>query len=57
MRWLIITLVVSVVGLLVAAAGMVCHIWRQHRKLKHRISEGDAAVVGTPETSDLESES
>jgi len=57
MRWLIIALLVSVAGLLVAAAGMARHILRQRARLKHRSSEGDAAVVGTVEASDLESES
>jgi hypothetical protein len=31
MRWLIIALLVSLVALLVAAAGMVRHIWRRSR--------------------------
>jgi len=57
MRWLIIALLVSVAGLLVAAAGMARHILRQRARLKHRSSEGDAAAVGTVEASDLESES
>jgi hypothetical protein len=55
-RWLIIALLVSIVGLLVAAAGMARHILRQRLKLKHQASQGDAAVVLAPETSDMDSE-
>ena len=57
MRWLIIALLVSVAGLLVAATGMVCHILRQRSKLKHPLPESAAAGIGTAEASDLESES
>ncbi|MGA8086658.1 MAG: hypothetical protein WCA10_05080 [Terracidiphilus sp.] len=57
MRWLIIALLFSVAGLLAAAAGTARHIRRQRARLKHTSSEGDAAVVGTAEASDLESES
>jgi hypothetical protein len=57
MRWLIIALLVSVAGLLMAAAGMARHILRQPKKLKSKLSEGDVAGVRTPEASDLESES
>ncbi len=57
MRWLIVALVVSVVGLLAAAAGMARHILVQRARQKRPSSEGDAAVVGTAEASDLESES
>lgn len=57
MRWLIIALLVSVAGLLVAATGMVCHILRQRSKLQHPLPEGAAVGIGTPEASDLESES
>jgi hypothetical protein len=56
-RWFIIALAVSIVGLLLAAAGMARHILRQREKLKPQASKGDAAVVDTPETSDIESES
>lgn len=55
-RWLIIALLVSIVGLLLAAAGMARHIRRQRIQLKHQASKGDAAVVDAPETSDMESE-
>jgi hypothetical protein len=33
MRWLMILLLVSLVALLVAAAGMARHVWQQHKKL------------------------
>ena len=56
MRWLIIALLVSVAGLLAAAAGMAFHILRQRSRLKRRLTEGDAAAIGTHESSDLESE-
>jgi hypothetical protein len=36
---------------------MARHILRQRARLKHPSSKGDAAVVGTAEGSDLESES
>jgi hypothetical protein len=57
MRWLIIALLVSVAGLLMAAAGMARHILRQHTKPKSKLPEGDVPRIGTPEASDLESES
>jgi hypothetical protein len=53
MRWLIIALLISIVGLLLAAAGMARHILRQRRNLKRQMPEGDAAVVDAPETSDI----
>jgi hypothetical protein len=57
MRWLIIALLVSVAGLLAAAAGVARHIRRQRASLKRPPSKGDPAAVGTAEASDLESES
>jgi hypothetical protein len=57
MRWLIIALLVSVAGLLVAAAGTARHILRQRSKMKRKVPQGGASGAGTPETSDLESES
>lgn len=56
MRWLVIALLVSVGGLLVAAAGMARHILLQRTKLKRQAARGDATVAGTPEASDVESE-
>jgi hypothetical protein len=57
MRWLIIALLISVAGLLVAAAGTVRHILRQRTMPQSRPPEGGAAGIATPEASDLESES
>ena len=57
MRWLIIALLVSVAGLLTAAAGVARHILLQRTRPKDKISQGDAAAAVTPEASDLESES
>jgi hypothetical protein len=33
MRWLMILLLVSLVAMLVAAAGVARHVWKQHKKL------------------------
>jgi uncharacterized protein (DUF58 family) len=58
MRWLIIALLISVAGLLVAAAGVARHIQRQRISVKHTsIERDDATVKVTAEVSDLESES
>jgi len=34
MRWLMTLLLVSLVALLVAAAGVARHVWMQHKKLR-----------------------
>lgn len=34
MRWLIIALLVSLVALLVASAGVAHHVWREHKRRK-----------------------
>ncbi len=34
MRWLMIVLLVSLVALLVASAGVAHHIWREHKRRK-----------------------
>jgi hypothetical protein len=34
MRWLMIVFLVSLVALLVASAGVVHHVWREHTKRK-----------------------
>jgi hypothetical protein len=57
MRWLIIGLLVSMGGLLLAAAGVARHVLLQRRRLKHKPPDSDASALGTPEESDLESES
>ena len=57
MRWLIIALLISVVGLLAGGRRGGTPHSATTRKLKHQSSKGDAAVWESPETSDLESES
>ncbi|HVZ84836.1 MAG TPA: hypothetical protein VG893_14265 [Terracidiphilus sp.] len=53
MQWLILAMIVSLVGLLVAGAGMVWHIWL-HR---HRLNSKEPADVAVPSgETDLESE-
>ena len=49
MRWLLIALIVSVGGLLLAAAGVVRHVRLHRRKMKPVWTQGDAAVVSVPE--------
>jgi len=57
MRWLLIALLVSIGGLLLAAAGVVRHIRLHRARLRQASSERDAAVVGLRKRSDVESES
>lgn len=56
MRWLLIALLVSLGGLLLAAAGVTRHVWLHRKRLKASQSHRDAVVVSVPEKSDLESE-
>ena len=56
MRWLIIALLVSLGGLLAAAAGMARHVVLHRSAAKHDHLDADATVVGTPDASSLESE-
>lgn len=56
MRWLIIALLISVGGLLLAAAGMVRHILAHRKRVKQEAAHRNS-LLGTPEDSDLESES
>lgn len=53
MRWLIIALLVSLVALLIAAAGMARHIWLQRRSVGSA-APPEAAVL--PGKTDFESE-
>ena len=46
MRWLMICLFVSVVGLLLAAAGVARHIWLKHRELNARADGLGRAPIG-----------
>lgn len=57
MRWLIIALLVSIGGLLLAAAGMALHVLQHRKKPKRESPHRDQAVLEAPEESDLESES
>jgi len=52
MRWLMISLLVSLGVLLIAAAGVARHIWRQRAALKREA----AAAFEPAEPSDLELE-
>jgi hypothetical protein len=56
MRWLIIALLVSLGGLLLAAAGMARHILLQRAKLRGESLVSASKHTGTPEENDLESE-
>jgi hypothetical protein len=57
MHWLIVVLLVSLGGLLLAAAGMAGHVLRQRRKPAHTSPKGETAVAEVHEEPDLESES
>lgn len=56
MRWLLIALVVSLGGLLLAAAGVARHVRRHRKELEADQARGDSVIVTVPEKSDLESE-
>ena len=56
MRWLFIALVVSLGGLLLAAAGVARHVWLHRKKLKANQRQSDMTVIGIPEEADSESE-
>jgi uncharacterized integral membrane protein len=56
MRWLIIALLVSLGGLLLAVAGMARHILLQRAKLRRKSLASVSTNTGTPEENDLESE-
>jgi hypothetical protein len=55
MRWLIIALLVSLGGLLLAAAGMARHILLQRAELRRKPPAGAIKPVGPAEETDLES--
>jgi hypothetical protein len=40
MRWLMIVLLVSLVALLMAAAGLARHIWVQHEQIRSKPTAG-----------------
>jgi uncharacterized membrane protein len=54
MRWLMISLIVSLVMLLIAAAGMAYHIWEHHRQLRRTPAIGAEEAIEQAEESDLE---
>jgi hypothetical protein len=56
MRWLIIALLVSLGGLLLAAAGMARHILLQRAKLRRKSPLGAGKTIAPAEETDLESE-
>ena len=57
MHWLIVVLLVSLGGLLLAAAGVARHVLLQRRKKPgHNLREGETTILGHHEESDLESE-
>jgi uncharacterized membrane protein len=56
MRWLIIGLLVSVVLLLIAAAGVAHHIWCQRSKSGHNPAAGTGQAIEHAEDTDFELE-
>jgi hypothetical protein len=54
MRWLLIVLLVSLAGLLIAAAGMALHIRMQRSRLRSRPPEG--AGPASDRTDEIEEE-
>jgi hypothetical protein len=54
MHWLVIGLIVSLTGLLAAAAAMARHIWLQHHR--PRVSEPSNNLAARADETDLESE-
>jgi UPF0716 family protein affecting phage T7 exclusion len=50
MRWLLILLLVSLAGLLIAAAGLARHIWLHHKRQQTggEASPGAELVTGNP---------
>jgi uncharacterized membrane protein len=50
MRWLMIGLLVSLAALLIAAAGMVRHVWLQRKLLRHETpAEPETSPQANPE--------
>jgi len=56
MRWLLIALLVSMGGLLLAAAGVARHVWLHRKSPKKGSAKNDVVVLGTQKETDLESE-
>ena len=47
MRWLMIVLLVSLVALLMAAAGLARHIWVQHERIRSKPAAGAGEAPGS----------
>jgi Flp pilus assembly protein TadB len=56
MRWLLIVLLVSLVALLVAAAGGAWHIWSQRARIRSKAAEELNSAPGTAEQTDAGTE-
>ena len=56
MRWLVIALLVSLLALIIAAAGMARHILQQRKEQRRKRSSDLPSVVGSREETDIESE-
>jgi hypothetical protein len=56
MRWLLFVLLVSLAGLLIAAAGGAIHIWAQRKRSRLRPSAGAGEAPGSAEETDTETE-
>jgi uncharacterized membrane protein YidH (DUF202 family) len=53
MRWLLLVLLISLVGLLVAALGLARFIWRQRARRGSKPSTADAQVSEQPNGNDV----
>lgn len=56
MRWLLMVLFISLVGLLIAALGMARHIWLQRARSRSKLSAGKAIAPRSSEETDVETE-
>jgi hypothetical protein len=58
MRWLMMVLIVSLIGLLIAAAALARHIWLQHARTRPLPEAGSGKAPGTDpaEGTDVETE-
>ena len=56
MRWLLIVLLVSLAGLLIAAAGVTIHICLQRARLRSRATTGGGPATSPTEETDQETE-
>jgi hypothetical protein len=56
MRWLLLVLLISLVGLLFAAVGLARYIWRQSTKSRVKTLPSAAEASGHSEGTDVKSE-